>query len=542
MYQFLIVLLSWLLAVLAWTPVGLFTLKKLKSNISDRPAHTFILGTLVGAAINSAILGIISFWYPITAHVSIVLAILSGLLFYKLFFEALVKLYLAIKNWSVLGWIGMLAFATITILCSLHTSLNNDSGLYYIQFMKWINSYPVIPGLANLHDRFGFNSTWHLLNAAFNMKTVGLTATNDLNGLLFILVGIGCFDSASRTASQKKIYDGIWAVFPILMFLLLRFLTSTAPDLPATLIPLAYFSYLVAEKDKSSLPVLVMLIAFASTIKVLSALHIIILLPVLYLTVKAKNFKSIGATVLLGAFIVAPWLGRNVMQSGYLIFPMESIDLVEVDWKVPHEMAANARKMIDTHARSGSYDLSKYGAPTSEWLSFWLSVQSKSVLGLMGFVALSSLILLLWVVMNLVANKRTEMALVKLSLAITVLTSFVFWWSSGPNPRFIYGVVFFFFAYVLTMAFTKVRMGVLLKIIPVVALVPLIMITRTVLKETGPKIPTEYSSFKLEGTSIFYPTKTDKCWEQELPCSTRERTDLKMRGDDLKSGFNSKNL
>ncbi|MDB4656130.1 hypothetical protein OAE48_04695, partial [Flavobacteriales bacterium] len=232
----------------------------------------------------------------------------------------------------------------------------------------------------------------------------------------------------------------------------------------------------------------------------------------------------------------------NVMQSGYLIFPMESIDLVEVDWKVPNEMAANVRKMIDTHARSGSYDLSKYGAPTSEWLSFWLSVQSKSVLGLIGFVALSSLILLLWVVMNLVANKRTEMALVKLSLAITVLTSFVFWWSSGPNPRFIYGVVFFFFAYALTMAFTKVRIGVLLKIIPVVALVPLIMITRTVLKETGPKIPTEYSSFEVEETTIFYHTKTDKCWEQELPCTTRERTDLKMRGDGLEEGFRNADI
>ena len=542
MHQFLIVLLSWLLAIFAWTPVGLFALKKLKTGFSDRPVHTFILSTLVGVAINSAILGIISFWHPITAHVSIVLAFLGGLFFYKIFFEALGRLYLAIKKWSVLGWIGMLAFATITMLCSLHTSLNNDSGLYYIQFMKWINSYPVVPGLANLHDRFGFNSTWHLLNAAFNMKTVGLAATNDLNGLLFILVGVGCFDSAARTASKKNIYDGVWAVFPILMFLLLRFLTSTAPDLPATLIPLAYFTYLVAEKDKSSLPTLVMLVAFASTIKVLSALHIIVLLPVLYWTVKAKNFKSIGVAILLGAFIVTPWLGRNVMQSGYLIFPMESIDLVKVDWKVPNEIAANARKMIDTHARSGSYDLSKYGAPRPEWFNFWLSVQSKSVLGLIGFVALSSLLLLLGAIMNLMGKNRIEMALVQLSLAVTVLASFVFWWNSGPNPRFIYGVVFFFFAYALTKAFTKVRSGVLLKIIPLVALVPLIIITRTILKETGPKIPTDFSSFEVEATTVYYPTKTDKCWEQQLPCTTKERTDLKMRGDGLKDGFNSENF
>jgi hypothetical protein len=539
MHHFLIVLLSWFLAILAWTPIGLFTLKKLNTGFPNRPVHTFILGTLVGAAINSSILGILSFWFPITAHISIILAVIGGVLFARTLLEGLVRLYQSISNWSILGWVGMLVFTAITVLCSLHTSLNNDSGLYYIQFMNWINTYPVVLGLANLHDRFGFNSHWHLLNAAFNLKTVGLSATNDLNGLLFMLIGIGCFDSASRTASKESSYDGIWALFPIPMFLLLRFLTSTAPDLPSTLIPLVYFSYLVAKKDKSSLPVLVVLIAFASTIKVLSALHIIILLPVLYWTIKAKEFKSIGVAVLLGAFIVAPWLGRNVQQTGYLVFPMEGIDLIDTDWKVPSELATNARKMIDTHARSGSYDISKYGAPTSEWIGFWLSVQSKSVLALLGFVGLSSLLILIGAIINLLAKRRTEIAVIQLALATTVLASFGFWWQSGPNPRFIYGVVFFFFAYAITFAMTKIKFSLALKIAPVLALVPLLAITKTVLKEPGPKIPTEYSSFEIDNQAIFYPTKTDKCWEQELPCTTGKRTDLKLRGADLGDGFSN---
>ncbi|EMO63800.1 hypothetical protein LEP1GSC133_1179, partial [Leptospira borgpetersenii serovar Pomona str. 200901868] len=33
-----------------------------------------------------------------------------------------------------------------------------DSGLYHIQSIKWIQEYSVVPGLANLHGRFGFNS------------------------------------------------------------------------------------------------------------------------------------------------------------------------------------------------------------------------------------------------------------------------------------------------------------------------------------------------------------------------------------------------
>jgi hypothetical protein len=256
-------------------------------------------------------------------------------------------------------------------------------------------------------------------------------------------------------------------------------------------------------------------------------------------TVKAKDFKSIGVAVLLGAFIVAPWLGRNVQQTGYLVFPMESIDLIDTDWKVPSELATTARKMIDTHARSGSYDISKYGAPTSEWIGFWLSVQSKSVLALLGFVGLSSLLILIGAIINLLAKRRTEIAVIQLALAATVLASFAFWWQSGPNPRFIYGVVFFFFAYAITLAMTKIKFEFFLKVAPVLALVPLLAITKTVLKEPGPKIPAEYSSFEIDNQTIFYPTKTDKCWEQELPCTTGKRTDLKLRGEDLGDGFSN---
>ena len=37
-----------------------------------------------------------------------------------------------------------------------------DSGLYHIPVMQWSKLYPLVPGLANLNDRFGFNNS-HLL-------------------------------------------------------------------------------------------------------------------------------------------------------------------------------------------------------------------------------------------------------------------------------------------------------------------------------------------------------------------------------------------
>ena len=258
--------------------------------------------------------------------------------------------------------------------------------------MKWINQYPVVPGLANLHDRLGFNSHWHLLSAVFDVNNLG-RFTNDLNGFLFILIGLGSFDSAARLNKKPNLYDAIWVLFPLPFFLLLRFVTSSAPDIPSTLIPLVYFSLLLDKNCKASLTVVSTLIAFAVTIKVISIFHALAVIPLLFSVIKKGKWKEFFISIGLVALICLPWLGRNIIQTGYLIFPMESIDLFQFDWKVPNELAANTRKMVDIHARFGSYNLSNIGKPMSIWIPTWLNTQSKSVLIILGSTILGSLLL-----------------------------------------------------------------------------------------------------------------------------------------------------
>lgn len=531
------VLISWLLALLAWAPIGLWALAKLEGSFEERPVHNFILGTLIGAALNSAILAILSFWMPMHYQINIGLILLNGVVFRKVFVEGIKSLSSAIWKWSWLNKIGMVVFAAIAVVCTLHISLNNDSGLYYIQFIEWMNSYPVVPGLANLHDRFGFNSHWHLLSAAFNVHQQFGNGTNDLNALIFMIIGLGFFDSANRLSKGLSLFDLTWVLFPIPLFFLLRFLTSASPDLPITLIPLVYFSYLITKKKKSSLPVLILLLSFAATIKVFATIHILVLLPILYWTIKAKNYRSILLAFVCGLLITGPWMGRNVVQTGYLVFPMESIDLVNVDWKVPHQLSSNARKMVATHARTGSYDLEKSEAPTSEWFSTWLSARAKPMLALIVLAGFGSLLLLMISLFQLLRRKEIELSVLNVSMALTLIISLAFWWKTGPNPRFVYGIVFFFFSFSAAFVAANFKLSKWLHFVPIFALLPMFMITRTVLADKGPKLPTEFASFEVDGITVSYPTRTDKCWTQELPCTTRERNDLKLRGENLEDGF-----
>ena len=59
--------------------------------------------------------------------------------------------------------------ATITLLAnwSIGSAQQGDSSLYHIGLVDYAAKYPDIPGLANLHSRFGFNSTTYLVSAAF---------------------------------------------------------------------------------------------------------------------------------------------------------------------------------------------------------------------------------------------------------------------------------------------------------------------------------------------------------------------------------------
>jgi hypothetical protein len=53
--------------------------------------------------------------------------------------------------------------------------------------------------------------------------------------------------------------------------------------------------------------------------------------------VKDKNYRKLSAYCVLALLVFLPWLARNVIMSGYLIYPLPAIDLFNVDWKVPIE-------------------------------------------------------------------------------------------------------------------------------------------------------------------------------------------------------------
>lgn len=107
-----------------------------------------------------------------------------------------------------------------------------DTGLYHAHCVKWLVEYGLVPGLANLHYRLGYNSAWFAFAALFDGAGLNDKAFAFVNLLpLFIASVYFCsglhlvfFQRLLAVSSLMK----LGFVLPILQYSL--FIPSLSPD------------------------------------------------------------------------------------------------------------------------------------------------------------------------------------------------------------------------------------------------------------------------------------------------------------------------
>lgn len=100
---------------------------------------------------------------------------------------------------------------------------------------------------------------------------------------------------------------------------------------------------------------------------------ILVLKPAVSL-IKEKKWKEISFFIIAGSLVIAPFLIRNVIISGYLVYPYASLDFFDVDWKMAKSVVDFDNREIMAYGR----DLESYfqsAFPVSEWIPIWWSHQ-----------------------------------------------------------------------------------------------------------------------------------------------------------------------
>jgi hypothetical protein len=251
-----------------------------------------------------------------------------------------------------------------------------DSGLYHISAVQWASEHKVVPGLANLHVRFGFNNSSFLYDAMLSCGPWQGRSGHIANGLLCAMM-VPIFVWAGRTVLVRSAQGWRTALFVLpIITLCVKFgispeMTSFSTDLPATLLVLLASWRLLAlllsldgrqkrgVAEEASL--IVWFLATAVTVKLSVVFYAVpvVALAMLVGWAQARRWPSprkparvvvfialVGAAILIGG-----WIARGYVLSGCPLYP-SSVGCAPVDWVVSNRVLGALRLDITRFART----------------------------------------------------------------------------------------------------------------------------------------------------------------------------------------------
>jgi hypothetical protein len=478
-----------------------------------------------------------------------------------------------IRNIKIAWW-----EASLFVICFIYAFLecrdwgdSHDEYLYYQQTVKWLNEYGSVTGLANLHIRLGHNSSWHILAAIFNFPTVREAYLNEINGLLFVLLSLYCIGRIKKlTTGEFTIANcmaGLTIPFTLLVFS--AQLSDPTPDFSNAaflwVLCIEIFDYLMsskAESDSNTLIKFCILALYIFTIKLSLITLFIIPIAIVCYWFWQRSYKNIISTIAICMIIITPWLGRNIIQTGYLIFPVSSVDVFDVAWKIPKKTVLDTPKnyLFSVEDEKNFIEFCGFGyfeVPAEEFIkypfcqkiSLWYEIiVNKQNLWMLIVFALSL------VFIPYINHKIKIRPFFSILLLLFLISSFLIWIKHAPSFRFAYGfigiAIMLLGGFILLKLLTMYsRMALILIISINFFVVSIVSITsgtqRNIFKgnfiRPVQSVDPEYEEYCVDSDPlkvIRIPNDWDgRCGLIDLPCAQRLNPYLKFRSQKISDGF-----
>lgn len=445
----------------------------------------------------------------------------------------------------------LLLFGGLTLIQAVKPSTFPDSGAYHAQFIQWCQQFAVVPGLGNLHGRLAFNSHAHLLMAFFSWPSAPETPLHQAFGSYLLLLS-SCFASRQLTravpaVSRSQVFYAGFLVLPYLFFR--PFISSPLPDSVVTIFILFAGAMLLEKFGTASVKqadvysgVLLLLVGTLITFK-LSAVFMLLFLALQGRQLaKAVQKAWLGAALGVLTVILVPWLIRNVMLSGHLVYPLPWLDLINVDWKIPAPQVKWEYLEIVHFARQpfGHWRETLH-LPLAGWFPSWWATQERHDQALL--LVSGGLVLVKGGLLRR-RNGRQEPWLAGFLLVSAACS--VCWFLTAPALRFGYGY--------LSLTLLSGTLLILPKQLPK----PVFYLTLFLCFAYGLNaIRNELKTARLVASVIWpapyprvkattayagrFPIKIKpgdgRCWNLPVPCTFRLAPGLEPRGPRLQDGF-----
>jgi len=558
----LTILLAWIyISFLSWLWGILFLQFIKRITTSELQLPHFSIICITGFSAITVIAAILSLFIPLGEWWVQFLFITPCLvLFFKKdppnFFSALKKEF---QKLHIVSTALLSACLLLILVMSSWTVIHPDTLGYHAQTIQWIEKYKAVPGLAHLHVRFGYQWLWFVDSALFGFSFTGKEGITLLNSTVLFWFFIFFINRINYNLLKegKRVYGLLWMgllVISIWSYTQVRLTaTSASPDFIATLFTLVII-YLLLEKDlkvpDASTWLLVSFLAFvAVTIKLSVAPIVLVAAVPAFLGLAKKEIKLFVTIFFLAVLTSSPFIARNIIASGYIVFPLTSIDVVNVDWKNDPTLTLNERNYVTAYARKPGVLAGEISAVNkmnlSEWLPNWWLNRSTADKVIMILLVLSFLGALLS------TKKILSSGFILQLILITLLTGIIFWYVNAPDPRFGFGSILGFIGVVSYLVFKEKEIFIGKNVLITILLIA----TVSVLAYSGYRFKnffskeqlltplgiekTEYKTFDCDGIKINSPINSD-FGITPIPCSDLSCEKFSPRGNKLEDGFRAK--
>ena len=560
----LVTLLAWIyITFLCWTWGVLFLQLIKRITKADLKFPHFSIICITGLSAITIIAAMLSLIIPLGSWwVQFFFIIPCISLFFQknipLFFTSLKKEF---STLHLVSFILLSACLLLVLVMSSWTIVHPDTLGYHAQTIQWIEKYKAVPGLVHLHVRFGYQGLWFIDCALFGFSfaaKAGITFLNSTVLLWFFIFMVNRIDF-NFFKQGNKIYGLLWIVLLTLSmwsYTQVRLTaTSASPDFVATLFILAVIYLLIEKNQKHLTPPDWLLVAFLSVVAVtikLSVAPLLLITAVSALHGLAKGkIKIFSAVLAISTMTLTPFIARNIITTGYTVFPSTFIDVANVDWKYSDKLTVNEKSYITAYAKKPGVvtkeeidAVSKMSPP--EWFPGWWQNRSTADKAIMILLPLSFFTGLLSI------KKITRSGFIPLLILITMLTGIIFWFLNAPDPRFGFGSILGFIGAIAYLTLHEKEISInktlllsimLISIGGVIAYTGYRFInffsTDQILTPMGIERST-FKTFDCDGIKINTPIGGKDFGVTPVPCTDLDCEKFSPRGIEVKDGFRAK--
>lgn len=484
-----------------------------------------------------------------------------------------------------LGIARKIVYIILILLMAYGTSrgyMHFDTNLYHAQAIRWLEEYGVVPGLANLSQRYGYNSAALPLTALYAIKWHAGQSLHTTAGYFALLSALFVVD-IEKVFREKRVRVSDFVRLGLIYYLGVIFseMVSPASDYYAqTLIfdivimwldidevEADEFDEVNRDKHTAKYALLCILIVYAVTIKLSIGLLVLFTIKPAIRLIKDKQYKTIVTSLITGVVVALPYFIRNLIISGWLLYPSTIIGLKNADWTVPKGMAQYDAMEIGCYGRRIT-DVRLHDTPFAEWIGPWFAglstidklwILAAAISILLGFLYHCHRAVAIRIKAAHVGLERSEYLEVRnMTLVFFVLTvGTAFWFFSAPLIRYGYAYIIILplliIGYYCCYFTNRLRAKYLSAIVWIILLIgigglKIKSLTADIIRTVAypnyvyqqDYIDGEAYTYQVDGATIYVANDGGQIGYYKFPASPMETYDFELRGDDISQGFKMK--